>query len=662
MKDNKRKGDKLYVACNQQVSRFVRDESGVYSIIMGLITVFLLIAISFTFEFSGMLMDKARLSDGLEQAALSVIAENNKDRARDGLNEGQARDRNHLIADNYATLYLPGHNQPNLKVVCDKNYTGNSKNSGFLQESAEADITCAITGTVNRHTWLPINLGDVDVVPTQTKIGSYGLASKSVTEPIPFDIVLAVEMSDAYSTSVGHESFKDCYAVPANMRNNLQKYRDWRARRCSQPTGAQFLGQVVNQFTSEQFFNGDNAVTRNSRIAFFPFNFGGQLLDRRETCILPVVGKSDADVKNYTKAIDPNGPDAYYEWTAKKQYGFFGAWFRFYINEPLHIFQNRASMAASIQGALQKFHIGLNEPDSEHVYFFTKYLPYYIDYAKTVSAVRNMQKVTGDELSNRNNTEKRMYTDLNSLICFQGVPSNNYQMSSGWYNKDNHKTFGSFINERLQYSGGASNLSTAMLAATQHFVNLGANPKNKATQRLLIIVGSGQEFSMGNTYILEQKDWLCSDRDPRTGETTNILTKCQDHKDRKRIDWVKKHSRYYGDNGNRVRIPNITSNGIRNTFYQFNRIGDKLFEAGACDAIRERLDAMDTGGISGNRSKVIFINYLKRMTPEAEGRMRRCVDEFYQADTRQELLDALSKSLQRENVAEEEVGKNRVLK
>lgn len=647
----------------QNIIRFGQDESGVYSIIMGLITVFLLIAISFTFEFSGMLMDKARLSDGLEQAALTVIAENNKDRSRDNLDQNRANQRNHWIADKYATLYLPGHNQPDLKVVCDKNYTGNSKNSGFLQESAEADITCAITGTVNRHTWLPISLNNIDVVPSQSKIGSYGLASKKTSEPLPFDIVFAVELSDAYFTSVEKDKFVHCSTVPANMRDDITKYLDWRRRRCEKDTGAQYLVKVLQDFSQTNLFQSESAASRNSRISFFPYNVAGQMTASRNRCIIPVVGISDSEARSYQNRIDPNSDEAYYEYTNKEHYGWLK--YRLYINEPLHIFSSRKEMANSIQNALTQFNVSFGDTEHyQYVYFFLKYLPYYIDYRRTVDMVRHMTPISGTDLDNASDTSKGLYVNTNSTTCFQMAPDR-YRMSSGWYDRNTYSDFVRFTNDRAQYSGGAADTVLGMLSATQHFVNLGRNTNlstNQPTQRLLIMIGTGSSFGLGDLHNLQKKDWICRDRDPRTGRTLNPQTRCQDHRDSaRRLKWIREHSRYYNRADDTVHIPNSPS-GRKDPASEFNQIGNKLIEQGVCQAIRDRLDTLDSSGSAG-RSKVIYINYLNRMTDAKANQLRGCVDQLYFASNRQELLDALNKSLERENSqSEEEVGKSRVFK
>ncbi|WP_231118525.1 TadE/TadG family type IV pilus assembly protein [Pasteurella multocida] len=60
------------------VKKFYRDEKGVYLVITALLTFPLLVLTAFTVESTGLLLDKARLSQGMDQAALALIAENNK--------------------------------------------------------------------------------------------------------------------------------------------------------------------------------------------------------------------------------------------------------------------------------------------------------------------------------------------------------------------------------------------------------------------------------------------------------------------------------------------------------------------------------------------------------------------------------------------------------
>ena len=61
----------------QLVKQFYSDQQGVYMIMTGLLSFILLGVIALAVDGSGILLDKARLQYGTEQAALALVAENN---------------------------------------------------------------------------------------------------------------------------------------------------------------------------------------------------------------------------------------------------------------------------------------------------------------------------------------------------------------------------------------------------------------------------------------------------------------------------------------------------------------------------------------------------------------------------------------------------------
>ena len=60
------------------VKQFLQNEHGVYTIITALLAFPLLLFVAFTVDGTGILLDKARLAQATDQAALLLIAEDNQ--------------------------------------------------------------------------------------------------------------------------------------------------------------------------------------------------------------------------------------------------------------------------------------------------------------------------------------------------------------------------------------------------------------------------------------------------------------------------------------------------------------------------------------------------------------------------------------------------------
>lgn len=60
--------------------RFYHNERGAYTVMMAIMSFALLGIVALTVDGSGMLLDKARFSQGIEQAGLALMAENNYSR------------------------------------------------------------------------------------------------------------------------------------------------------------------------------------------------------------------------------------------------------------------------------------------------------------------------------------------------------------------------------------------------------------------------------------------------------------------------------------------------------------------------------------------------------------------------------------------------------
>ncbi|TYA51939.1 pilus assembly protein [Aggregatibacter actinomycetemcomitans] len=208
------------------IKQFFQNEHGVYAIITALLAFPLLLLVAFTVDGTGILLDKARLAQATDQAALLLIAEDNKYRKnkdhsdvsrqhvsqqdinREGNSKVQAqwKKRNQELVQGLVKLYLRSD---------DKNGQKNSSpaiiKDPFLAECLEEktqpknkngtakSIACVVQGSVQRKFWLP--WGQTLVSSSRLHDGRVGINSgktyavkdKQIT--IPIDLMMVTDLS-----------------------------------------------------------------------------------------------------------------------------------------------------------------------------------------------------------------------------------------------------------------------------------------------------------------------------------------------------------------------------------------------------------------------------------------------------------------------------------
>ncbi|QEH47041.1 pilus assembly protein TadG-related protein [Aggregatibacter actinomycetemcomitans] len=215
------------------IKQFFQNEHGVYAIITALLAFPLLLLVAFTVDGTGILLDKARLAQATDQAALLLIAEDNKYRKnkdhsdvsrqhvsqqdinREGNSKVQAqwKKRNQELVQGLVKLYLRSddkNGQKNSSPVIIKN--------PFLAECLEEkaqpknkngtakSIACVVQGSVQRKFWLPwgqtlvsssqLHDGRVDINSGET----YAVKDKQIT--IPIDLMMVTDLSGSMTSPI----------------------------------------------------------------------------------------------------------------------------------------------------------------------------------------------------------------------------------------------------------------------------------------------------------------------------------------------------------------------------------------------------------------------------------------------------------------------------
>lgn len=253
----------------QLVKQFYSDQQGVYMIMTGLLSFILLGVIALAVDGSGILLDKARLQYGTEQAALALVAENNNyrvnkehaDVARQNVSAEEIKQagndvttakqekRNQEIIQGFVKNYLrtPYNNTDN-RIDSSAAVTLEKPEKGFEYECHPVEVknarggvekmaTCGVTAVVLRRSWLYLKDNGGLSFDKRVKIDS-GLtyATKRKDKPVPVDVMLVADFSGSmYNNSAGK-------SLCVNQRRDCSN-RDSRSK-------IQTLRNVINELSN----------------------------------------------------------------------------------------------------------------------------------------------------------------------------------------------------------------------------------------------------------------------------------------------------------------------------------------------------------------------------------------------------------------------------
>ncbi|MGC6342963.1 pilus assembly protein [Bisgaard Taxon 45] len=286
------------------VKKFYRDEKGVYLVITALLTFPLLVLTAFTVESTGLLLDKARLSQGMDQAALALIAENNKYRDNKKHNEvtrqkvsqaeidnffgdtflAQQDKRNQELIQGITKLYMRSDNDDgkispddlqfttdsNFKYKCDEVSipTSNSYN-------IRKPVVCEVEGAMNRKYYFPLSETLIGGTSGHLKMDagkSYAIKERGVV--IPVELMLVADFSGSM-----HQDL--------NGRYNADKTKMGQSK-------ISILREVVGEISQillPKKISED--ISPFNRMGFTTFSGGARERGEKYNCVLPYEGKVD---------------------------------------------------------------------------------------------------------------------------------------------------------------------------------------------------------------------------------------------------------------------------------------------------------------------------------------------------------------------------------
>ncbi|EXI61748.1 hypothetical protein MHD_05035 [Mannheimia granulomatis] len=259
-----------------QTKRFIQDESGVYTIMGGLLALPILALIFVSLEGAAIIQDKARLADSLEQAVLALTAENNSGRKATDykLSGGNANDdtfnissevgkRDHQITKTFVKVYLPQTDEQKMQLtpVCTTKHETNKKG-----HTSSSEVTCTVAGNIDHLSWFPLTVGNITVIPTNVPVASESKAFKKNSFNIPIDLMVVTDLS-------------------GSMRYDLTNTRE--VNNGSSKLG--ILKSVLQELSAKSLFSPES--NDNNRIAVAPFALGAQYSSSE--CVLPFALRND---------------------------------------------------------------------------------------------------------------------------------------------------------------------------------------------------------------------------------------------------------------------------------------------------------------------------------------------------------------------------------
>ena len=272
---------------SQKIKAFYLDQQGVYGVMTALLLLPLIMLVAFTVETTGILLDKTRLSQATDQAALLLTAENNEFRAKKDHSDRMRQNltaqekalpadkqfstrvakRNQELVQDTVKLYLRSYGEgANAPITITKDFTAFCEpisKSG----KAEEGVTCTVQGDVRRKNGFGIIDEWVKSPDGRLPVNSGASYAVKTSGGVPMEVMLVADFSGSMNQDLNNGSGK--------------------------PTKIEVLKQVVNEVTS-------NILTQDSvnRVGFSLFTAGArQWKDKHcQIPILPKTGEAEKKV------------------------------------------------------------------------------------------------------------------------------------------------------------------------------------------------------------------------------------------------------------------------------------------------------------------------------------------------------------------------------
>ncbi|MGV6988689.1 TadE/TadG family type IV pilus assembly protein [Testudinibacter sp. P80/BLE/0925] len=280
----------------QQLAIFWQDQRGVYMIMVGLLSFVLLAITALAVDGSGLLLDKARLGDSMEQATMALAAENNLNRNDEHrLDENYATKGERLVKDAFFFNNSKVHRRdqelikgyiraymPNVKFFQDFDYDCTFRQlKDDKGNIINTPIVCWANGEVKRPSWLFLN----DVKTTfakEERISSSGIAAIKQASVIPLDVMVVADLSTSMNWIT------------------TERRTPYYHREESKLT---ILKSVMSEISDILLDTNPAKASPYNRLGFVSFAVGAQQLGDTGNCVIPFYGRNGETSDQSSNAI-----------------------------------------------------------------------------------------------------------------------------------------------------------------------------------------------------------------------------------------------------------------------------------------------------------------------------------------------------------------------
>ncbi len=307
----------VYIAKNSYKAalHFYKNESGVYSVIMGLISVVLVGLIAFAVDGSGLLLDKARFVQGMEQASLALVAENNayrQNQEHDDVTRQKSNDSNETLN---LDQQQKQRNQELIRGIVQSYYLGNTYRSNPQADNKDITdeynydchlvdsnangipktVACNVSGNFDRPSWLYLKDQALSFKEFNKVSSGSVYAQKNQDEVIPLDLMLVSDFSGSMNDPL--------------LDKNQKEVKDQYGH--SQPK-VKVLKEVVESVSAD-LLDSKKAKQENrnispfNRIGFVSFAFGAQQRGDAKKCYIPFFFDSESNLKTAKDLLATHG-------------------------------------------------------------------------------------------------------------------------------------------------------------------------------------------------------------------------------------------------------------------------------------------------------------------------------------------------------------------
>ena len=586
---------------SQKIKAFYLDQQGVYGVMTALLLLPLIILVAFTVETTGILLDKTRLSQATDQAALLLTAENNEFRAKkdhsdlmrqnltaqekalpaDKQFSTRVAKRNQELVQDTVKLYLRSYGEgASAPITITKDFTAFCEP---LSQSGKGEdgVTCTVQGDVRRRNGFGIIDEWVKSPDGRLPVNSGASYAVKQNGGVPMEVMLVADFSGSMDQDLNNNN----QPLPPGVQSKIEVLRE-----------------VVDEVTQVLLDNKNGA----NRVGFTLFSAAArQLNDKR--CQMPILSTKE-------KAQEIITHDVYFlNYYAQEKDDFLKAMSKKYGVKDGYFFDCKNEPKTILDPTVEK-NIG-----SKPVFNYT---------CKIKDTRENVIKIVGTEMYENNQQVPhtriypltslfRQYTDaektVNQIDSFDGKP------------KTYPLTF-DLQNNRLEYICPKKKKETSSMTTQAWFE--GKNGQKDLVKEFSAVEPTGQTSASAGMIMA----------------TNTILAEDKAYRDK--LDKL-------GKNPKRVMV--VVSDGIDNfpyfgAFWAFQNNG-------MCEKIKKKIDSLQNPKYEKQDTRIGFIAISYDPKKASAGSTtndnmqnydawKKCVDDYYYVvKNKQQLLDAFNEIL-----------------